>query len=343
MKLPYLICEVGLNHSGDYATAVRMIHAAADAGADAVKFQYVKADRLVSHTAPAYFQQVGEAAATQHAFFARSDRLDRGDYERLAVECQKAGVDFLCTVFDVESVEWVAPLVKAFKVASADITNIPLLEAIVQHGKPVYLSTGAATENEVFAALNLLVPAKPRLPHPVTVLHCVLSYPTRITDANLGRIGRRNPDWAFYPTVNLGYSDHTLFNLDVLTTAWLLGASVIEKHFTLDKTLPGNDHYHSMDATDLRALVAKLHELQAMIGDGEKRVLPCEFPARNAARQSWHATRDLPAGTVLTADDVILKRPGDGLPPSDVLVGRTLEEPVGADESILAGHFGVCV
>lgn len=326
MKLPYIIAELGLNHEGDFERAVAMIEAAAAAGANAVKFQYVKADRLVSRTAPTYFHQEGDAAESQHEFFARSDNLTRLDYETLRNIAYGCEVDFLCTVFDVESVHWVAPLVPAFKVASADIVNIPLLEAIHEYHKPVYLSTGAATDDEIQAAIHILGVGRTKL------FHCVLAYPTPLGDAWLGMIrGLRYFDVGD----GVGYSDHTLFNLDVLTTAWLLGATVIEKHFTLDKTLPGNDNYHSMDPTDLRALVAKFKELQAMIGDGEKRVLPIEETARLNARQSWHATRDLPAGHVIAEGDVALKRPGTGRHPSENPIGLVVHEAVAADEPIL--------
>lgn len=305
--LPYLIAEVGLNHGGDYALAVRMIHEAAAAGANAVKFQYVKADLLVAKDAPTYFQQDGNPAATQHEFFARSDRLDRADYEHLAYECQRVGVDFLCTVFEVDAVHWIAPLVPAFKVASADITNLPLLDAVATTGKPVYLSCGASTDAEIRDAID------GRWMRPkVTLLHCVLAYPTPVEFANLGAIYRL---CGAQGIGRMGYSDHTLFNLDVLTTAWLLGASVIEKHFTLDKMLPGNDHYHSMDPTDLRALVAKFQELQAMIGDGEKRVLPIEEPARQYARRGLYAKRDISHGQILTAEDIAILRPSARLGP----------------------------
>jgi len=329
MNTPYIIAEIGLNHGGDYVKASQMIWEASEAGADAVKFQYVKADTLVSKRAPTYFHQEGAAAETQHQFFARSDGLTRADYEMLASWAKFKGIDFLCTVFDVESVHWIAPLVPAFKVASADITNIPLLEAIAGYGKPVYLSTGAATADEIDVALHVL-------PTPTTLLHCVLSYPTPPDQAQLGVIRNYLP---------VGYSDHTLFNLDVLTTAWLLGATVIEKHFTLDKTLPGNDHYHSMDPTDLRALVAKFKELQAMIGDGEKRVLPIEEAARLNARQSWHAARDLTKGNMIRPGDVVLKRPGTGMAPSDDPVGFVLFADVSADAPITrraCGSIAVC-
>jgi Sialic acid synthase len=342
MKLPYIIAEIGLNHGGDIRLAQQMVAEAAAAGANAVKFQYVKAERLVSRHAQTYFQETDAPAGTQYAFFARSDQLERDDYEHLARLCRAMGVDFLCTVFDMESVHWIAPLVPAFKVASADITNIPLLGAIGEYRKSTYLSTGAATTEEIDAALEALFLARhdDKAWVDVTLLHCVLSYPTPLDQANLGVIPKLIHEWRgvgrYTVFAGRGYSDHTLFNLDVLTTAWLLGASVIEKHFTLDKTLPGNDHYHSMDPADLRALVAKFKELQAMIGDGEKRVLPIEEVARLNARQSVHATRDLEPDHVLTADDLTVKRPSTGLAPEWIrmLPGYRVAKAIRADEPI---------
>lgn len=312
MKLPYFIAECGVAHEGSLVRAMELIWAAREAGADAVKFQCYKADTLAAKNSPTYFSLNGQPAETQHEFFSRYDGFEHDDYERLAVECAKAGIDFGCTVFTPADVAWVDPLVKWHKIASADITNLPLLEAVAQTGKPVYLSTGAATKDEIRGAIHSLRGC------PVIAMHCVLSYPTPNDQAQLGVIGQwldecmsgRSHFRDF-----LGYSDHTLFNLDVLTTAWLLGATVIEKHFTLDKSLPGNDHYHSMDPTDLRALVAKFQELQTMIGDGEKRVLKIEEPARLYARRGLYAARDIVAGKILEAADIAILRPSANLGP----------------------------
>jgi len=307
MRPPYLICEVGLNHDGSLTRAVQMIYAIAQAGRGyeggiAAKFQAVFPDTLCTKTAPVYFQQDGNPAQTQHEFFSRSATFSRADYEHLAQECRSAGIDFLCTAFDVETVGWLAPLVKAFKVASADITNWPLLELVnfwAQHyDKPIYLSDGAATEIEVTQAARRTGWGR------TTLFHCVLSYPTPFERAELAAISG-----AFPYGLKRGYSDHTLFNLDVLTTAWLLGASVIEKHFTLDKSLPGNDHYHSADAADLKALISKLQFLQTIIGDGEKRILPIEEVSRQYARRGLYAARPIAAGKVLEPADVAILRP----------------------------------
>lgn len=333
MKLPYLICEIGLNHDGSLTRAVQMIYAIAEAGRGyaggiAAKFQAVFPDRLCTKTAPVYFQQDGNPAQTQHEFFSRSATFSRADYEHLAQECRSAGIDFLCTAFDVETVGWLAPLVKAFKVASADITNLPLLEAIAAYGKPIYLSTGAATQIEVANAVRGIAKSRINVRRDLTFLHCVLAYPTPTNQAALSQITAlrefQRGDWS----CPVGYSDHTLFNLDVLTTAWLLGASVIEKHFTLDKGLPGNDHYHSADAADLKALIAKFQFLQTIIGDGEKRVLPIEEVSRQYARRGLYAARPISAGKVLEAADVAILRPTARLGPERYaeLIGQPFPE-----------------
>lgn len=307
MKRPYLIAECGVAHEGSFARALELVQAAAAAGADAVKFQCYKADTLAATDSPVYFQQDGNPATTQHEFFSRYDALEHADYEHLVAQCARLGIDFGCTVFTPEDVAWVDPLVQWHKVASADITNVPLLDAVAATGKPVYLSCGASTDAEIRAAID-----GRWMRTKVTLFHCVLAYPTPVEFANLGAIYRL---CGAQGIGRMGYSDHTLFNLDVLTTAWLLGAQVIEKHFTLDKTLPGNDHYHSMDPTDLKALVAKFQELQAMIGDGEKRVLPIEETARLYARRGLYAKRDIPVGKVFEAADIAILRPSARLGP----------------------------
>lgn len=309
LKLPSLIAEIGLNHGGSLARAVQMVRELGVVAREypagiAAKFQAVFPETLCTADSPTYFQQVGEIAPTQREFFTRSATFTQRDYEFLADECVANGVEFLCTPFDVATVGWLNPLVKAFKIASADITNIPLLDAIAATGKPVYLSTGAATLAEIDEAT---VGRWRR--RDVTWMHCVLSYPTPLADAHLAPIAR----WAPYgPT---GYSDHTLFSRDVLTTAWLLGASVIEKHYTFDKTLPGNDHYHSMDQLDLSLLCQHFRQLQLVIGEGDKRVLPIEEAARRYARRGLYAARAIPQGKTLEAEDIAILRPSARLGP----------------------------
>lgn len=342
MKLPYLIAECGVAHEGSLSRAVALIAAAKEAGADAVKFQAYKADTLAAKASPIYFAEHGQPAQTQHEFFSRYDAFERADYEQLAAWCHELGIDFGCTVFTPADVAWIDPLVKWHKIASADITNLPLLEAVGRTSKLVYLSTGAATWEEIWRALHKLRENTAYWGDKITLMHCVLSYPTSPAQANLGVIRRmwerpmHHLDDEVPGDTDLGYSDHTLFNLDVLTTAWLLGASVIEKHFTLDKTLPGNDHYHSMDPNDLRALITKLKELQAIIGDGEKRVLPCEEPARQFARRGLYAARDIREGQILAPEDIAILRPSARLGPMEyaAVLGHPAEKSVRAGEPL---------
>jgi N-acetylneuraminate synthase len=324
LSLPYVIAEIGVAHEGSVILAEQMIAAAAAAGANAVKFQAYKAAQLAAVDSPTYFSPNGMPATTQREFFARYDGLDRKDYEHLATVAKDCGVDFGCTVFQPEDVAWVDPLVEWHKVASADIDNWPLLDAVARTGKPVFVSTGAATWLDVeqvqrrYAGIIM----------DLRVMHCVLAYPTLPEQANLSVLG---------PGV-VGYSCHVPFNLDVLTTAWLLGAHYIEKHFTLDKTQAGNDHYHSMDPDDLRHLRARLAELLPLLGDGDRRVVPDhEHAARQHARRSWAARRDLDVGHVLAHADLIALRPGTGVPVSQDIAGRTLTAPVAQGQLIPAG------
>jgi N-acetylneuraminate synthase len=328
--LPYLIAEIGVNHENDLDLAERMIREVAEAGGNAVKFQTYKAEKLASRESPPYWDRSKEPAASQFELFQRFDHFGREEYTKLAGICDKVGVDFLSTPFDTDCVTWLAELVPAWKIASADLTNVPLLEAVARTGKPVILSTGAATLDEVRAAVRLL---EAKGVADVAILHCVLSYPTQPADANLAVIGTLR---AAFPTRVVGYSDHVPpdHRMRVLGAAYLVGARVIEKHFTFDKTRPGNDHYHAMEAADLRTAMAELRVLQALLGSGEKRVLPCETEARRYARRSLVAARDLAAGHLLEPADVSVKRPGTGIAPGELqrLVGRRLARSIRADQ-----------
>ncbi len=328
--LPYVISEIGVNHENDLDLAERMIREVADAGGNAVKFQTYKAEKLASRESPAYWDRTREPAASQYELFRRFDHFGRAEYTTLAGICDKVGVDFLSTPFDTDCVGWLAELVPAWKIASADLTHVPLLEAVARTGKPVILSTGAATLDEVRSAVRLL---EAKGAGGVAILHCVLAYPTQPSDANLAAIGALR---AAFPARVVGYSDHVPpdHRMRVLGAAYLLGARVIEKHFTFDKTRPGNDHYHAMDAADLRTALAELSVLHALLGTGEKRVLPAEESARRFARRSLVAARDLPAGHVLEPGDVEVKRPGTGIPPGELarVVGRTLARSIRADQ-----------
>jgi len=327
---PYIIAEAGVNHEGNLETAIAMVQSAAQAGADAIKFQTYKAETLASKHSPSYWDTTKEPTRSQYELFKKYDRLDENDYQVLAFVARESGVDFLSTPFDLRAVDMLHPLVPAYKVASADITNLPLLRRIAQKGKPILLSTGASTLSEIHRALETL---HGEGNDQVVLLHCVLNYPTAYADANLGMIAHMR---RIFPDHVIGYSDHTTTERmdEVLLLAWMLGAQVIEKHYTHDKTLPGNDHYHAMDPADLARFVERARFAETLFGSGEKHYLPSEEPARAHARRSLVAARRIRKGATVTADDLICKRPGTGIPPTlfDYVVVGTALQDIEADD-----------
>jgi sialic acid synthase SpsE len=309
-----VVAEAGVNHEGDVETALRMVREAAAAGADAIKFQTYTAGRLATRSSRAYWDRSKEATSRQFELFSRYDGLRQPDYEALAEECERSGIAFATSVFDVESVDWLEPILAVFKVASGDITNTPLLRRIAHTGKPVLLSTGAATIAEIEDALMLL---EREGAGEVALLQCTLAYPTALEDANVAALRHLA---AVFPERVLGYSDHTVppDSFSVIAAAYTLGARVIETHFTLDRAMPGNDHYHALDPADLRRLVDLLARERLLLGLPRKRVLEVERPARLGARRSIVARVDIARGTPLTPELLDVKRPGGGIPPAFV-------------------------
>ncbi|MFN0058775.1 MAG: N-acetylneuraminate synthase family protein [Planctomycetota bacterium] len=329
---PFLILEAGVNHECSLSTAMEMVDAAADAGADMIKFQSYKAETLASRVSPAYWDRRQESAASQFELFQRHDRFGDVEYRLLAERCAARGILFCSTPFDLHFVEMLAPLVPIYKVASADITNYALLRAVAATGLPVLLSTGASYLGEVEAAVRLLETAGTPS---VALLHCVLEYPTPPAHANLRSIPYLKN---VFPSHTIGYSDHVppVHDCLALFLAWVAGADILEKHFTLDKSLPGNDHYHAMDPDDVRAFVARVSCARSMLGSRTKTVLDCELSARKFARRSLVAAHDLKAGTIIDANALIAKRPGTGIGPEfeELVVGRRVVCDVAADAAI---------
>lgn len=334
---PYVIAEIGVNHEGSLETAARLVEEAALGGADCVKFQTYKAESLAARHSPAYWDTTLEPTPSQLELFRKYDRFGPHEYRILAAHAAACGVAFASTPFDLAAVEMLAPLVPFFKIASADLTNEPLLEACARHGKPIVLSTGAAYLAEIDEAVRLLRRFLPA--HDIGIMHCVLSYPTAYPDANLAALEHLQGCFPGHP---LGYSDHTRpdGSMLVLLRAYLLGATVLEKHFTYDKSLPGNDHYHAMDRADLECLGRGIDLLHEVEGSPVKTVLPAEQSARTNARRSLVAARPLPAGHVLAAEDLAIKRPALGLPPSAMawVVGRRLTHAMDADDFLTVEH-----
>lgn len=335
---PYVIAEIGVNHGGDLELAKRLIDQATAGGADAVKFQTYKASKIASKHSPSYWDLDCEPTTSQRELFEKYDRFGPQEYQALARHAATKGVVFLSTPFDLEAVEVLSPLVPFFKVASADITNFPLLTACARAGKPVVLSTGASYLSEVEEAVRCLQAHLPR--EHIGLLHCVLQYPTPYPHAQLAVIEHLA---ATFPGHPIGYSDHTLPDpsMAVLIRAWTLGATVIEKHFTHDKTLPGNDHYHAMDQHDLARFRAAAELLEQCEGHGRKTVASSEETARREARRSLVATRDMPAGHLLTRQDLMEKRPAHGLAPADLswVLGQRLTKPLAEDDFLQREHL----
>ncbi len=327
--LPYIIAEVGVNHEGSLEKARELVALAAEGGVQAVKFQTYKAETLASRHSPAYWDLSQEPTRSQFELFKKYDAFGDREYEDLAQCCRDSGVDFLSTPFDVRAVDFLAPLMPCIKIASADITNVPLLRRAAETNKPVLLSTGAATLGEVDTAVAELTRSGcPSL----ALLHCILNYPTPHEHANLNMIfGLQRA----YPHYVIGYSDHTRPDecMSVLTTAYIKGARILEKHFTHDKMLPGNDHYHAMDVDDLQRLNKHLQFISTIEGQTHKQPLVSETPARAHARRSIVLVRDARGGETLNEDLLTCKRPGSGISPLhwDAVIGRTLARDLEAD------------
>jgi len=327
---PYVIAEIGVNHEGSLEQAKRLIDLAKKGGADAAKFQSYKAGKLASKHSPSYWDTSKEPTRSQHELFKKFDNFSSEDYIALAKHCQQVDIDFLSTPFDDDAIEFLNPLVPFFKIASADITNIPFLRKVASKRKPVVLSTGASTLSEVDIAVETLDRAGCES---VALLHCILNYPTTNAHAHLRMIeGLKRA----YPNHVIGYSDHTLpdESMTPLLTAHLLGAVILEKHFTHDKTIQGNDHYHAMDVNDLARFVEMSERVHRLLGESDyKEPIPTEELSRLNARRSIVVLEDLSKGHVLTENDITYKRPGTGISPLhwDEVLGMRLNQSMEAD------------
>jgi N-acetylneuraminate synthase/N,N'-diacetyllegionaminate synthase len=312
----YVIAEIGFNHGGDLVLAKKMIEAAAGAGADAVKFQTFKAAALVLES-------------SEHFDVIKNAELSLEDHRQLARAAAAAGVHFLSTAFDEDSLDLLERVgVPAYKVASMDLDNLPFLERLAGLGKPILLSTGMATEEEIGEAVETIRACGNDR---IIVLHCVSEYPTPLEDANLLTIPRLGEAFGL-PT---GYSDHVLGNAAAVAAA-ALGASVIEKHFTSDKSLPGPDHALSADPEEMAALVKTVREVETALG---RPVADEDRPDRANAvafRRGLHAAVDIPEGTVITKGMLKCVRPGGGLGPKDIgrILGRETKQDIAKEAPI---------
>jgi N-acetylneuraminate synthase len=321
-----------VNHNGDLAIAREMVATAAAAGADVVKFQtFITAESISAGAAKADYQrQVTDPAETQ-AEMVRRLELSRSDHEVIVADCRRHGIGFLSTAFDPASFDMLVELgLDRVKVPSGEITNLPLLRHVGRLGLPMIMSTGMATLGEIEAAIDAVEQAGTARAD-VTLLHCTTEYPAPFEEVNLRAIATLRSAFG----LDVGYSDHTA-GIEVAIAAVALGATVIEKHFTLDRGMPGPDHQASLEPAELGAMVAAIRHLELALGDGRKRPTASELRNRPIARKSLVARHAIRAGEPFTAENLAAKRPGTGISPMrwDEVLGRPAPRDFAADEPI---------
>lgn len=328
-----IIAEAGVNHNGDVDRAMEMVRAAARAGADLVKFQTFVTERSISRFAPkaAYQEETTGTDESQYEMV-RKLELSPEAHAELAAECARCGIGFFSTAFDTDSMDLLVSLgIDRIKVPSGEITNLPLLRHMASKKLPVILSTGMATMGEIEAAIAVMEEGGiPR--HQITVLHCNTEYPTPMEDVNFPAMASIADAFG----VDIGYSDHTL-GIEIPIAAVALGATVIEKHLTLDRSLPGPDHRASLEPDEFAQMVRAIRNIeQAIAGDGIKRPSPSEARNRPIARKSIVAARAIAKGELLNVDNLDTKRPGTGISPMrwDEVIGKPASRDFQMDELI---------
>ncbi|MDA9767504.1 N-acetylneuraminate synthase family protein [Candidatus Pelagibacter sp.] len=327
---PYIIAEAGVNHEGSIEIAKRLIDEAADAGANAIKFQTYKASTLASKDSPAYWDLAEEPTKSQFELFSKHDKFWKKEMVELKKYCDEVDLEFMSTPFDMESAKFLDDLMDVYKISSSDITNKPFIEYICGFNKPIILSTGAANLLEIQEAVDWIE----KYGNPLALLHCILNYPTLDENANLGMIkGLKKA----FPKKIIGYSDHTLpKKMKTLEIATLLGATILEKHFTHDKSLPGNDHYHAMDKDDLKIFCQNLNEIFNLLGNFKVGALNEEILAIKNARRSLVASKLIKKGEIVKVEHLTFKRPANGISPKfiDEVLGKIAKEDI-TEDSIL--------
>lgn len=327
-----IIAEAGVNHNGDIEIAKKLIDVAAEAGADLVKFQTFSGDRLATSIAKQaeYQIQNTEEIIPQRTMLQKLE-LDENMHEVLIQHCEDRGIGFFSTGFDIESVNLLIKLgQKRFKIPSGEITNLPLLRHIGKQQKEVILSTGMATFVEIENAIKALEHAG-TLRDSITVLHCTTSYPAPLVDVNLKAMQKIGEKF----DVSVGYSDHTT-GLETAIAAVALGAKVIEKHFTLDRKLPGPDHKASLEPEELKQMISFIRNIEILLGDGEKKLMPSEVGNVNIARKSIVASKTVIKGETFSENNITTKRPGNGISPMkwDSVIGSKAVRDFELDELI---------
>ncbi|MHA0856215.1 N-acetylneuraminate synthase [Paenibacillus sp. CMAA1364] len=323
----YIIAEIGVNHNGSLDLATQCIDQAVLAGADAVKFQTFKSENLVSkHAKKAAYQTENTGTTESQLEMLKKLELQFDDFIYLKSYCEHKGIDFLSTPFDEESAEFLDSIdIDAFKIGSGDMNNIPFLHKIDEYGRPVILSTGMSNIEEISESIHVFKKSK------VILLHCTSDYPAPLEDVNLLAMKTMSNT---FNTIT-GYSDHTA-GIEVAIAATALGAQMIEKHFTLDRTLPGPDHKASLEPVDFTKMVTAIRNVEQALGDGIKRCMPSEENTKEVARKSIVMATNKKAGQRLTVADLSVKRPGTGIEPKFLydVIGKSLLKDLQQDEMI---------
>ena len=307
----FIIAEAGVNHNGKLSSAIEMVKVAHDCGADAVKFQTFIAEEEISKFAPkaSYQKKTTNKNETQLDMVKKLE-LNKKDHVKIINECGKRGIEFMSSPFDIKSVELLNELkLKRFKVPSGEITNLPLLEKIGSAGRPVILSTGMSNINEIDGAINILIDNGVKR-NSISILHCNTEYPTPMRDVNLLAIKTLSKRY----NLRIGYSDHTK-GIEVSIAAVALGAQIIEKHFTLDKSLPGPDHSSSLEPDELKRMVDSIRNIETSFGDGIKKPTLSEKKNIRIARKSIVAKKTIKKNEIFSEKNITTKRPGNGISP----------------------------
>ena len=326
---PYTIMEIGVNHENSMEIAERLILDAKNCGADAVKFQTYKAEKIASVNSPSYWDLNEVPTDTQFKLFKKYDKFNEKDYINLHNLCIKNNIEFISTPFDEDAVEFLNPLLNVFKISSSDITNFQLLEKVAKKNKPIILSTGASNMNEIKSAVSYI---RKFSNADLSLLHCILNYPTSDYEVNLNMIKNLEDE---FPELIIGFSDHTYAKDDmrIILYSYIAGARIIEKHFTYNKNLKDNDHFHSMDKRDLEIFNKQIEDIYKIMGKYEKTSLNSEEKSRRNARRSLVLKKQLKKDSVVMATHLISKRPESGIPSADInnVIGKVVNKDLEKD------------
>lgn len=331
---PYFIAEIGVNHEADINLAKKIIKDAKSAGADAIKLQCYKAELIASKFAKSYWDKKENKEISQFKLFKKYDKFGEKEYLKIYKFCKKINIDFIITPFDLETIKFFKNKVKYFKISSSDITNFPLIERVARANKPIILSSGASNFSEVEKAVNFIK----KFNNKITVLQCILNYPTKRYDVNLGMM-----DQLKKLNLPIGISDHTKpkDSFDVLLIGTIKGAKIIEKHFTHNKKKKGNDHFHSFDKRDLVKFKEKIKDLNKIIGMSQKKFIKSESKSRKNARRSLFFNKNLSNNHKIKKEDLVSLRPALGISPIyyKKFIGQKLTRSVKSGDIVKNIHF----